>query len=120
MRFGGGRENEALGAGEGGLRTGYQPDAGIVIVTCERGAIRQAPGGLYIYDDDGQHEEAVEGLRDERMAELDEMYEAIEEKRNVHHDGRWGMATLECILGMMESSKTGKDVRMSRQCAAWE
>jgi phthalate 4,5-cis-dihydrodiol dehydrogenase len=117
-RFGGGNEEQA--AGGGGNRTGYQPDAGIVIVSCEKGDIRQAPGGLYVYDDDGMHEEAVEGLRDERMAELDEMYNAILEERPVNHDGRWGMATLEVILGLLQSSKEGKEIRMSHQVPAWE
>ena len=54
------------------------------------------------------------------MAELDEMYAAILENRPVKHDGRWGMATLEVILAMMESSKEGKEIRLAHQCPAWE
>lgn len=118
-RFGGGREDQTAG-GEGGNRTGFQQDAGIVIVSCERGDIRQAPGGLYVYDDEGMHEEPVEGLHDERMAELDEMYNAILEHRPVHHDGRWGMATLEVILAMLQSAKEGKEISLSHQVPAWE
>ena len=38
-------------------------------------SIRQSPNGLLVYDDDGHHEVAVEGVHDERMAELDEMYD---------------------------------------------
>ncbi len=119
-RFGGARERRAPGGEAGAISTGYQPDAGIVIVSCENGDIRQAPGGLYVYDDDGVHEEPVEGLRDERMAELDEMYNAVIENRPVHHDGRWGMATLEVILAMMQSSQEGREIRLSHQVPAWE
>jgi predicted dehydrogenase len=102
------------------MRTGFQQDAGLVIVSCEKGDIRQAANGLTIYDDDGHRDVPVEGVHDERMAELDEMYDAIAENRNVHHDGRWGMATLEIILAMMESSRTGKEITLSNQCPAWE
>jgi phthalate 4,5-cis-dihydrodiol dehydrogenase len=118
LRFGGVRERGGPAGGEGG--TGFQRDAGIVIVSCERGDIRQAPGGLYIYDDDGLHEERVEGVGDERMAELDEMYSAILENRPVNHDGRWGMATLEVILAMLQSAKEGRELRLSHQVPAWE
>ena len=99
QRFGGSDTNTLLGPRENVLRSGFQPDAGLVIVSCEAGDIRQSANGLTIYDDDGQHEIPVEGVHDERMAELDEMYNAIMEGRPVHHDGRWGMATLEVRAG---------------------
>lgn len=120
IRFGSGREARELQARDRPARTGYQPDAGIVVVSCEKGDIRQAPNGLFLYDDDGQHDVPVAGVHDERMAELDEMYDAIAEDRPVHHDGRWGLATLEVILAMMESSREGREVRLSHQCPAWE
>lgn len=118
-RFGGGRENEPAGGG-GMARTGFQADAGIVIVSCERGDVRQSAGGLLVYDDDGMHDEPVAGVHDERMAELDEMWEAIQEDRPVDHDGRWGMGTLEVILAMLQSSKEGREIKLSHQVPAWE
>jgi hypothetical protein len=30
------------------------------------------------------------------------------------------MATLEIILAMMESSKEGREIKLSHQCPAWE
>jgi phthalate 4,5-cis-dihydrodiol dehydrogenase len=33
------------------------------------------------------------------------------------HDGRWGLATLEVCLAMLESSRSGRDVRLTRQMA---
>ena len=101
-------------------RTGYQPDLGIVLASCENGDIRQSPEGLWIYDDNGKREVSIEGIRDERMAELDEMHEAIQQNRPVHHDGHWGMGTLEVILAMMDSGKQRKEIMLSHQCAAYE
>ncbi|HEX3247547.1 MAG TPA: Gfo/Idh/MocA family oxidoreductase [Chloroflexota bacterium] len=120
IRFGSGREARLVQDRDRPARTGFQQDAGLVIVSCEKGDIRQSANGLTIYDDEGHHEVPVEGVHDERMAELDEMYDAIAENRNVHHDGRWGMATLEIILAMMESSKEGREIKLSHQCPAWE
>ena len=120
QRFGGSDTNTLLGPRENITRSGFQLDCGLVVVSCEGGDIRQADGGLTIYDDDGTHFMPVEGVQDERMAELDEMYQAITEGRPVHHDGRWGMATLECVLGMMQSGRERREILMTHQCPAWE
>ena len=120
QRFGGSDTNTLLGPRENITRTGFQLDCGLVVVSCEGGDIRQAEGGLTIYDDDGTHFMPVEGVQDERMAELDEMHQAITEGRPVHHDGRWGMATLECVLGMMQSGRERREIPMTHQCPAWE
>ena len=50
--------------------------------------------------DDSPSFTAVEGLHDERMAELDEMYQALT-TGPVRHDGRWGTATLEVVLAIL-------------------
>ncbi|MSQ26682.1 MAG: Gfo/Idh/MocA family oxidoreductase [Dehalococcoidia bacterium] len=123
MRFGGRNEGAMYGApgeAEASHATGYQMDAGIVIVHCEKGDIRQGPEGLIVYDDDGVRHIAVEGIRDERMAELHELYDAIAEDRRPHHDGRWGLATLEVLLGVMQSGTERREIMMHRQCPAWE
>lgn len=120
QRFGGSDTNTLLGPRENVTRSGFQLDCGLVVVSCEGGDIRQAEGGLTIYDDDGTHFMPVEGVQDERMAELDEMYQAIQEGRPVHHDGRWGMATLECVLAMMESGRDRREITLTHQCPAWE
>lgn len=120
-RFGGeGHEAiEQAGFG-GGNRSGYQGDAGLVIVSCERGDIRQSYGGIYVYDDEGMHDEPSEGATGGRRTELEEMHEAIVSDRPVPHDGRWGMATLEVILAMLQSSREGREIRLSHQCPSWE
>jgi phthalate 4,5-cis-dihydrodiol dehydrogenase len=43
------------------------------------------------------------------------LYNAVRNNAPVYHDGHWGMATLELITGIMESSKTGKDITLTHQ-----
>ena len=111
---------QAAAATGGGPRSGFQGDAGLVVVSCERGDIRQSFGGIYVYDDDGIHDEPAEDVMGSRRSELQEMYDALTNNRPVPHDGRWGMATLEVILAMMESSRTGKEITLSHQVPSWE
>jgi phthalate 4,5-cis-dihydrodiol dehydrogenase len=47
--------------------------------------------------------------------EIDEMYDAVTQNRPVYHDGRWGMATLEVCLAIMESARQRREVRLSHQ-----
>jgi predicted dehydrogenase len=120
-RFGGSDENRTSEQepGEQPRARGFQGDLGIVLVTCERGDIRQSPTGLWVYDDDGQREVPIKGIDDERMAELDEMYEAIQQNRPVRHDGRWGMATLEVVLAIMQSARERREITMQHQSPAY-
>ena len=110
QRYGGGEERPHYAPGE-------RPQAhfGLTIVSCEHADIRQSLHGLYIYGDDAKWEvPVVEGLRG-RAAELEELYAAVVENRPVFHDGRWGTATLEVVLGIMESARERREIHMSRQ-----
>ena len=127
MRFGGEQEEgDLFGAIRTG-RTGFQGDVGLVLANCERGDFRQSPGGLWIYDDDGRREIPVDqlvpdiGTRSSRLVELDELYDALTNHRPVRYGGRWGVATLEVVLGIMQSARERKEVLMSHQCPVyWE
>ncbi len=98
-----------------------------MLANCERGDFRQSPGGLWIYDDDGRRELPVDqlvpdiGTRSSRLVELDELYDALTNHRPVRYGGRWGVATLEVVLGIMQSARERKEVLMSHQCPVyWE
>jgi phthalate 4,5-cis-dihydrodiol dehydrogenase len=114
MRIGGVAER-AMGAGD--TRRPWEPaDLGMVVVSCERGDLRHSKYGLYIYDDEGIRDLDLGTLSTAgRRAELEELYQAIRHGKPVYHDGRWGMATLEVCLAIMQSSRDRKEIYLSHQ-----
>jgi len=70
-----------------------------------------------VYDDEGLHE--VDLTTDQgvgqRRAELQELYDAVVLNKPVFHDGRWGMATLEVCLALMESARERKEIMLTHQ-----
>ena len=92
----------------------YQPFFGLTIASCERGDIRQSPDGLYLYDGEGKREITLDPKGHAR-GELTEMRDALKEDRPTFADARWGMATLEVILAIRESSDAGQEVTLSHQ-----
>ena len=90
-------------------------DLGIVLVSCERGELRQGPDGLYKYTDDGLVELIVDSDPLHRDQELEELYNAVRLGKPVYHSGAWGMATLEVGLAINESTRTGKNIELTRQ-----
>jgi phthalate 4,5-cis-dihydrodiol dehydrogenase len=112
MRFGGQREGEFSHVWTGERK---QPFFGFMMVSCERGDIRQTPDGLYIYGETEQREIALPAGSRGREAEVEELYNAVVHNRPVLHDGRWGAATLEVCLAMLESAETRKEIFLSHQ-----
>jgi len=47
--------------------------------------------------------------------ELAELYEAVTENRPSFPDARWGMATLEVVLGIMQSSAEHREIQLEHQ-----
>jgi phthalate 4,5-cis-dihydrodiol dehydrogenase len=99
----------------------WNPDAGIILVTTERGAMRYGPNGIYVYDDDGQHSvdlrANVTGTERARNGELVEFYRSIVDGKPMFHDGLWGMATLEVTLAIQQSAQERKEILLSHQKA---
>jgi phthalate 4,5-cis-dihydrodiol dehydrogenase len=125
MRFGGAREGEfAHGAADREARRQSLPGGGshfgVTVVTCERGDVRQSREGLLVYDDNGQHEVPVTGRGASRNSELQELYDAVTANRPVFHDGRWGMATLEVCLAIMQSARERREIQLTHQSATRE
>ena len=114
MRIGGDAEMR-LFRQERGPRMWKPNDLGIMIVSCERGELRESPQGIYIYDDDGMRELKLEASSQSRDAELRELYNAVKLGRPVYHSGEWGMATLEVAMAINESARTHKDVTLTHQ-----
>jgi phthalate 4,5-cis-dihydrodiol dehydrogenase len=112
MRFGGQREGEYSHLSSGERK---QPFFGFTLVSCERGDIRQTPDGLFIYGEDEKREIALPTGSRGREAEIEELYDAVVNLHPVFHGGRWGEATLEVCLAMLESAKERKEIFLSHQ-----
>ena len=112
MRFGGQREGEFSHVWSGERK---QPFFGFTLVSCERGDIRQTPDGLRIYGETDQREITLPSAKRGREAEVEELYQAVIEGRPVFHDGRWGEATLEVCLAILQSASERKEILLSHQ-----
>lgn len=97
--------------------TRFLSDLGLLVVSCEHGDIRQSPTDIYIYSDTGTTEGPLTEFRGAYVPELDELYDALVYNRPVLHSGRWGLATLEVCLAIMQSAAAHRDMAMQHQVA---
>ncbi len=104
-----------LNEGAEATRRRHQKYFGPLIVTCEKGDIRQSEDGLLIYGEEEKSEIPLAQAMVGRQAEITEFYEAIVNGRAMFHDGRWGEATLEVCLGILQSATERREVYMSHQ-----
>jgi predicted dehydrogenase len=93
----------------------HQPFFGLTILSCERGAVRQSKNGLIVYDENGTHEISLQAEMRGRAAELMDLYNGVVHGKPIFHDGRWGKATLEVCLAIVESSRAGKEITLHHQ-----
>jgi phthalate 4,5-cis-dihydrodiol dehydrogenase len=114
MRIGGAQERQLFG--DRSERKAWTPnDLGILIVSCERGDIRQSQYGLYVHGDDGVKDIPFVGGSTSRRAELEELYNAVVLDRPIRHTGAWGLATLEVCLAVMQSARERREITLSHQ-----
>ncbi|HWP60204.1 MAG TPA: Gfo/Idh/MocA family oxidoreductase [Candidatus Acidoferrales bacterium] len=119
MRIGGEKEEQYFRAQRAG-RPWVPNDLGILIVSCERGDIRQSQYGLYVYSDDGLKDIPLPQTGMSRRGELEELYNAVVLNKPIRHTGRWGMATLEVCLAIMQSGRERREIFLSHQVPAPE
>ncbi len=93
------------------------PFFGLTVVACERGVVRQSTDGVYVYHAGGRREVPCP-VQKGRTAELIELYDAVTEDRAPLLDARWGMATTEICLAIIESSRIRGEVAPSHQVPA--
>jgi phthalate 4,5-cis-dihydrodiol dehydrogenase len=111
-------ETFAYGATSGELPP-HQPHFGVTIVTCAEGDMRAAADGITIYDRDGMRQLSISrgGSMPGRREVLDDMRMAIRSGQAPRHGGRWGKATLEVALAILQSAREGRDVALEHQVA---
>ena len=95
----------------------HQPRFGVMVVSCEGGDMRPTADGIAVYTQEGMRELSIvpgRGLPG-RGDLMDELYNAVRHDAPLVHDGRWGKATVEVCLAILESSKTHKEVTLNHQ-----
>ncbi|HEY7065498.1 MAG TPA: Gfo/Idh/MocA family oxidoreductase [Chloroflexota bacterium] len=95
-------------------RPGAQPFFGLIIVSCERGDVRQSPDGVYVYTAAGRREYPVEAHTG-RIGDLQELVNCLREDRPSYCDQRWARATLEALLAVYQSSRERREVQLQHQ-----
>ena len=95
----------------------HSPFFGLTIASCERGAIRQSADGLLVYGEDGVREVNFPQEMRGRAAELLDLYNGVVHHKPLFHDGKWGRATLEVCLAIIESAKERREIAMKHQVA---
>ena len=90
---------------------------GPLVISCDRADLRPTPKGVWIYGDSERRFEPLKAPAIPRVEVIDELHAAIFAGRAPLHDGRWGMATLEVCLAMLESARTGREVPLTHQVA---
>jgi phthalate 4,5-cis-dihydrodiol dehydrogenase len=124
LRFGGQRDEAT--AGQFRERpadrdnTWVPADPGIFILSFERGEIRQSPTGLYRYDDEGVSDIPITIPGVAYNSEVDELYDAVVQDSPIYHDGRWGLATLEVCLAIMESANQRREIYLEHQMPTFD
>ena len=92
----------------------FQPIFGLTLVSCEHGDVRQSPEGLFIYSDNGRKELPCSPYLD-RGTELLNLSNAVQKGTRVPTDGKWGKATLEVLLAILQSSKEDREITLNHQ-----
>jgi phthalate 4,5-cis-dihydrodiol dehydrogenase len=91
---------------------------GVVIASCQRADLRPMADGIHIYGNDRREFVALASPAIPRFEVVDELLAAVRDNRPPLHSGAWGRATLEVCLAILESARTGKEIRMAGQVGA--
>lgn len=91
---------------------------GLTVVSGEHGDIRQSPTGVLVYDDQGKREVEIPLDMDGRDVMIHHFYDAVINEKPLAHDGRWGLASLEVQLAILESGRTHQEIQLKHQVPA--
>ncbi len=88
---------------------------GFTLVSCEKGDLRQTPRGLMLYGDDEVREIPLP-VELYPKADVDVMYRAWASGEPLRfHDARWGRATTEVCLAILQSARERRELQMQHQ-----
>ena len=95
----------------------------MIVVSCDRGDMRQGKYGVLVYGDKGARDVDVRGVGRQdfdleggaTVGALLEMYDAVVNGVPVYHSGAWGRATLEATLAIVQSAHERREIMLERQ-----
>jgi phthalate 4,5-cis-dihydrodiol dehydrogenase len=88
---------------------------GLIVASCEQADLKPTPKGVMVYGDYGRRFEALPEPNVPRVEVMDELYHAVVHGRPPLHDGRWGLATMEVCLAILQSSREGREIGLKHQ-----
>lgn len=88
---------------------------GLVVVSCEHADLWPLPTGVGVYAHRKKYVEPLPPPAWPRREVIDELYEAVKGGRRTVHSVEWGTATLEVCLALLESARTGREIRLVHQ-----
>lgn len=97
----------------------YLPHFGFLIATCAQADLKISPHGITVFGVDGRRDVPVErGLgRPGQGDVLDALWAALREGRPDFRSARWGKATLEVALAILQSGRERREIRLQHQVA---
>jgi len=77
--------------------------------------LRQSPQGIFVYEESSVSEVPCAKWEGPLKVELEDFREAVTTDKPVPHDGRWGKATLEVCLAILQSNQERREVSLAHQ-----
>ena len=90
----------------------------LIVVTGDRAEVRVTPTGIIVYGEDDVKELPLPVEETGRDGLVGQLYDAVAHNVTPSHDGRWGKATLEVSLAVMQSAREGREVTLKHQVAS--
>ena len=94
---------------------GLLGDLGLIMICCDKGDVRQSPEGVYVYSTEGTTSVPLTEDRGNSRPELEELYNKVTQNKPILHSGRWGLATMEVCMAIMQSSREHREIQMRYQ-----
>jgi phthalate 4,5-cis-dihydrodiol dehydrogenase len=118
-RYGGARRDVRAERGQqetGGRNTGGWMSGGPFILSFDHADIWVQSDGLLVFGDEHQEEIPLPNIHgDGRWGRVHTFHEALVKDEPPPADGRWGRATLEVILAILESGKERREIMLKHQ-----
>lgn len=101
-------------AGQAPARPAHQ-HFGFLVASCEHADLRPLPHGVMVYGDGSVRLDPLPAPEVPRTEVIDELFAAVAQRLPTVHTGRWGLATLETCLALLQSASEQREVRLSHQ-----